>query len=139
MTTLACQLVEADSLLAASSRPSKPVMRRKRLLESSHRRASFSEPRSTFFLAEFRPNTLALHAGATPWMGRLDQLNQADFTAPEARRTLREEVARPRVRRRNIGCEREAVALIGGAPHTVCCPRLSAVQAALVMAGSLTA
>jgi len=31
--------------------------------------------------------------------------------------------------------EREAVAPIDGAPHTVRCPRLSAIQAALVSAG----
>jgi hypothetical protein len=31
--------------------------------------------------------------------------------------------------------ESEAVAPIGGAPHTVCCLRLSAVPAALVRAG----
>jgi hypothetical protein len=31
--------------------------------------------------------------------------------------------------------EREAVAPMGGAPHTVCCPHLSAAQAALVQAG----
>ena len=31
--------------------------------------------------------------------------------------------------------ERDAVAAIGGAPHTVCDPRLSALQAALTQAG----
>ena len=33
-------------------------------------------------LAEVRPNILALNAGTTPRMGRLDQLSWADFTAP---------------------------------------------------------
>jgi NAD(P)-dependent dehydrogenase (short-subunit alcohol dehydrogenase family) len=33
-------------------------------------------------LAEVRPDILALNAGATPRMGRLDQLSWADFTAP---------------------------------------------------------
>src|SRR5271163_22617 len=33
-------------------------------------------------LAELRPDILALNAGATPPMGRLDQLSWADFTAP---------------------------------------------------------
>jgi NAD(P)-dependent dehydrogenase (short-subunit alcohol dehydrogenase family) len=33
-------------------------------------------------LAEIRPDILALNAGATPRMGRLDQLSWADFTAP---------------------------------------------------------
>src|SRR6266702_7194099 len=33
-------------------------------------------------LAEVRPDILALNAGATPPMGRLDQLSWADFTAP---------------------------------------------------------
>jgi NAD(P)-dependent dehydrogenase (short-subunit alcohol dehydrogenase family) len=33
-------------------------------------------------LAEVRPDILALNAGAKPRMGRLDQLNWADFTAP---------------------------------------------------------
>src|SRR5277367_4746195 len=33
-------------------------------------------------LAELRPDILALNAGATPSMGRLDQLSWADFTAP---------------------------------------------------------
>src|SRR5229473_5797607 len=33
-------------------------------------------------LAEVRPHILALNAGATPRMGRLDQLSWADFTAP---------------------------------------------------------
>jgi NAD(P)-dependent dehydrogenase (short-subunit alcohol dehydrogenase family) len=33
-------------------------------------------------LAEIRPDILALNAGATPRMGRLDQLSWADFTVP---------------------------------------------------------
>jgi NAD(P)-dependent dehydrogenase (short-subunit alcohol dehydrogenase family) len=33
-------------------------------------------------LAEIRPEILVLNAGATPRMGRLDQLSWADFTAP---------------------------------------------------------
>ena len=33
-------------------------------------------------LAEVRPDIVALNAGATPRMGRLDQLSWADFTAP---------------------------------------------------------
>jgi NAD(P)-dependent dehydrogenase (short-subunit alcohol dehydrogenase family) len=33
-------------------------------------------------LAEVRPDILALNAGATPRMGRLDQLSWADFTVP---------------------------------------------------------
>ena len=33
-------------------------------------------------LAELRPDILALNAGATPPMGRLDQLSWSDFTAP---------------------------------------------------------
>ena len=33
-------------------------------------------------LAEVRPDVLVLNAGATPPMGRLDQLSWADFTAP---------------------------------------------------------
>jgi NAD(P)-dependent dehydrogenase (short-subunit alcohol dehydrogenase family) len=33
-------------------------------------------------LAELRPDILALNAGATPPVGRLDQLGWADFTAP---------------------------------------------------------
>src|ERR1700716_4596867 len=33
-------------------------------------------------LAEVRPDILALNAGTKPRMGRLDQLNWADFTAP---------------------------------------------------------
>ena len=33
-------------------------------------------------LAEVRPDILALNAGATPPMGRLDQLSWADFSAP---------------------------------------------------------
>ena len=33
-------------------------------------------------LAEVRPDILALNAGTTPRMGRLDQLSWADFTAP---------------------------------------------------------
>src|SRR5258706_7772612 len=33
-------------------------------------------------LAEIRPDILALNAGATPRMGRLDQLSWADFTLP---------------------------------------------------------
>src|ERR1700738_731486 len=33
-------------------------------------------------LAEVRPDILALNAGATPGMGRLDQISWADFTAP---------------------------------------------------------
>ncbi len=33
-------------------------------------------------LAEVRPDILVLNAGATPRMGRLDQLSWADFTAP---------------------------------------------------------
>src|SRR3984885_97280 len=33
-------------------------------------------------VAELRPDILALNAGATPHMGRLDQLTWADFTAP---------------------------------------------------------
>jgi len=33
-------------------------------------------------LAEVRPDILVLNAGATPPMGRLDQLSWADFTAP---------------------------------------------------------
>src|ERR1700686_113433 len=33
-------------------------------------------------LAEVRPDILALNAGATPRMGRLDQLSWADFAAP---------------------------------------------------------
>jgi NAD(P)-dependent dehydrogenase (short-subunit alcohol dehydrogenase family) len=33
-------------------------------------------------LAEVRPDILALNAGATPRMGRLDQVSWADFTAP---------------------------------------------------------
>src|SRR5207244_13565058 len=32
-------------------------------------------------LAEVRPDVLALNAGATPRMGRLDQMSWADFTA----------------------------------------------------------
>src|SRR6266853_6493563 len=32
-------------------------------------------------LAEVRPDILALNAGSTPPMGRLDQMNWADFTA----------------------------------------------------------
>src|SRR4029077_16626463 len=32
-------------------------------------------------LAEFRPDILALNAGATPPMGRFDHLSWADFTA----------------------------------------------------------
>jgi NAD(P)-dependent dehydrogenase (short-subunit alcohol dehydrogenase family) len=37
-------------------------------------------------VAELRPDILALNAGATPPMGRLDQLSWADFTALGARR-----------------------------------------------------
>jgi len=33
-------------------------------------------------LAEVRPDILALNAGTTPRMGRLDQLSWADFSAP---------------------------------------------------------
>src|ERR1700704_7053344 len=33
-------------------------------------------------LAEVRPDILALNAGTTPRMGRLDQLSWADFTVP---------------------------------------------------------
>src|SRR5438552_16282430 len=33
-------------------------------------------------LAEIRPDILVLNAGATPRMGRLDQLSWADFTVP---------------------------------------------------------
>src|ERR1700734_2698641 len=33
-------------------------------------------------LAEVRPEILVLNAGATPRMGRLDQLSWADFSAP---------------------------------------------------------
>jgi NAD(P)-dependent dehydrogenase (short-subunit alcohol dehydrogenase family) len=33
-------------------------------------------------VAELRPDILVLNAGATPPMGRLDQLSWADFTAP---------------------------------------------------------
>ena len=33
-------------------------------------------------LADVRPEVLVLNAGATPRMGRLDQLSWADFTAP---------------------------------------------------------
>src|SRR5882762_2263598 len=33
-------------------------------------------------LAEVRPDILALNAGTTPRMGRLDQLSWADFAAP---------------------------------------------------------
>src|SRR3979409_2791373 len=33
-------------------------------------------------LAEVRPDILALNAGATPGMGRLDHMSWADFTGP---------------------------------------------------------
>jgi len=72
---------------------SKTVMRRKRLLESRHRRASFSEPRSSYLLAEIRLDILALNAGA-----------KRAGCSTEVKRTLREEVAQPVVRRRNIRC-----------------------------------
>src|SRR3979409_986359 len=40
------------------------------------------EPAAHRILAEIHPDILALNAGATPRMGRLDQLSWADFTVP---------------------------------------------------------
>ena len=58
-------------------RPSKPVIGRKRLLGSRHRRAAFSKPRSSYFLAA-TARTLALTpvrrpgwVGWTSWAGRV--------------------------------------------------------------------
>src|SRR6266576_4062363 len=39
------------------------------------------EPAARRILAEVRPDSLALNAGTTPPMGRLDQMSWADFTA----------------------------------------------------------
>ena len=47
-------------------------------------------------LAEIHPDILVLNAGATPRMGRLDQLSWSDFTQP----------GRPTSRPGSIGCRR---------------------------------